>query len=176
MAARNAGVRKGTHESFPPIECATGGLRARHRRCLVGLLVALTGACRRDYSFHTVAVYEAPRSGCVVRMEANGTVRGGDDVSRASRGTPMIHDDRGADHAVSQEIVLREGEVLFGERGPRVQSDALFRLMTEAGCAPFPREVDELRAATEGVLRGPKGTFMDGQTKTLKVRSTTFDR
>ena len=146
------------------------------RLCFVGLLAALAGACQRDYTFHTVAVYEAPRSGCVVRMEANGTVRGGDDVSRASRGTLMIHDDPGADHAVSQEVVLREGQVLFGEGGPRAQSDGLFRLMTEAGCGPVPREVDELLAATEGVLRGPKGTFMEGQTKALEVRSTQFDR
>jgi len=39
-----------------------------------------------------------------------------------------------------------------------------------------PDELDELVAATEGVLLGPKGTLMAGQSKWLKVVSTTFDR
>jgi hypothetical protein len=38
-----------------------------------------------------------------------------------------------------------------------------------------PEELDELVSATYGVLLGPQGTLMPGQTKALKVVSVAFD-
>jgi len=52
----------------------------------------------------------------------------------------------------------------------------LSRLLEDGGYAVHPDELDELVAATEGVLLGPKGTLMDGQSKQLRFVSTTFDR
>ena len=43
-------------------------------------------------------------------------------------------------------------------------------------CAPTGDERAEFRRAIEGALAGPKGTLMDGQTKTLRVTSVRFDR
>jgi hypothetical protein len=67
-------------------------------------------------------------------------------------------------------IALRQGQVeLAGGEG------ALPRLLTDAGYPVLPEELEELSSAVYGVLLGPKGTLMSGQTKVLTVVSTTFD-
>jgi hypothetical protein len=69
--------------------------------CRLGVaVIALLSACQRDYPFHTVAVYEAPRGHYSIRIEGQGVVRAGHDMSqqsfgllrcrrRASRGLPI---------------------------------------------------------------------------------------
>jgi hypothetical protein len=60
-----------------------------------------------------------------------------------------------------------------GEPGPGV--DTLLAVnLTAVGCALTPAEQAELRRALAGALAGPKGTVMDGQTKTLRVMSVQF--
>ncbi len=101
----------------------------------------LLSACQRDYPFHTVAVYEAPR-GVALR---GSQVHYGDDL-------------------------LPEGT------RPEPGAQVLARLLSDRGYAVNADELDELASATEGVLLGPKGTLMSGQSRCLRVVSTTFHR
>jgi hypothetical protein len=50
------------------------------------------------------------------------------------------------------------------------------RLLSDQGYTVFPDEVEELVSAAEGVVLGPKATLMSGQSKVLRVISTTFER
>jgi hypothetical protein len=47
--------------------------------------------------------------------------------------------------------------------------------LSDAGYAVHADELEELVSATEGVLYGPKGTLMSGQSRCLRVVSTHFD-
>ena len=155
------------------------------RRTLAALGLLVVAGCQTDYTFATVAVYEAPRSGCAVRIEGSGVVRAGHDVSSAASGRltlgPLGQAHAGRAPSVLQ-VALREGRVeiasVLGVEGDVVNRDRAFlsRLVSQAGCAPVAEEVDELASAIEGVLLGPKGTLMEGQSRALRVVSTTFDR
>ena len=59
---------------------------------------------------------------------------------------------------------------------PETGTKVLSQLLSDRGYAVYEDELDELVSATEGVLYGPKGTLMSGQSKWLRVVSTTFDR
>jgi hypothetical protein len=148
--------------------------------------VALLGACEHDHAFHTVALYETVRGRCSVRIEARGVVRAGHDLSERSSGVLTVSPSRGSGPAgaspVSVEVALRGGRVLFADEwpadgsGPDRGAAIVSRLLSDGGCTVHPDELGELLSATEGVLLGPKGTLMSGQTRALKVISTTFDR
>ena len=83
---------------------------------------------------------------------------------------------------VTHQVTLRNGQVLFGNelyaQGtlPSRRREGLSSLLSNAGCSPVSEEVEELWSAIEGVLFGPKGTLMSGQTSVLKVLSTSFGR
>jgi len=148
--------------------------------------IALLCACQRDYRFHTVAVYEAPRGHYSIRIEGQGIVRAGHDISQQSFGqltvTPSSHSGRVDPAPVTVKIALRGSQVHYGDDLPAGEGPSdpgakvLSRLLEDGGYSVHPDEMDELATATEGVLLGPKGTLMDGQSKQLRVISTTFDR
>ena len=79
-------------------------------------------------------------------------------------------------------MTMRQGQVHLGSelhvQGtlPSRTREALFSLLSDAGCAPVSEEVEEVWSAIEGVLFGPNGTLMSGQTSVLKVLSTSFGR
>ena len=133
-----------------------------------------------------MAVYEAPRSGCAIRIEGSGVVPAGHDVSSDARGTLTLgllgSRDAGARAPSVLPIALREGRVevasVYGVEGDAANRDHAFlsRLVSTAGCQPEAAEVEELATAIEGVLSGPKGTLMEGQSRALRVVSTTFER
>jgi len=148
--------------------------------------IALLCACQRDYRFHTVAVYEAPRGHYTVRIEGQGIVPAGHDISQQSFGqltiSPSSRSGPVDPAAVTVKIALRGSQVHYGDDLPAgdVPADpgaqVLSRLLEDGGYAAHPDELAELVTATEGVLLGPKGTLMAGQSKWLRVVSTTFDR
>ena len=157
----------------------------RFRRSAV-LVIGLACGCQSDRHFLTVAVYEAPGSGCLIRMEADGVVHSGADLSDESSATLTVGATTppgSAGHArISLRVTLREGQVYLGSDStvqgtlPSRTREALFSLLSEAGRAPVSGVVEEVWSAIEGVLFGPKGTLMSGQTSVLKVLSTSFDR
>ena len=146
---------------------------------------ALLAACQRDDQFHTVAVYEALRGRYSIRIDGQGVVRAGHDISQQSFGllTVSPSSEGPADLApVAVTVALRGSEVHFGDdllaEGVRPEPGAqvLSRVLSDGGYAVFADELEELVSATEGVLFGPKGTLMSGQSRSLRVVSTTFDR
>ena len=159
---------------------------AAKTRALGLAAIALLSACQRDYRFHTVAVYEAPRGRYTTRIEGQGIVHAGHDISEQSFGqltvSPSSHSGPIDPAAVAVKIALRGSQVHYGDDLPAgdVPSDpgakVLSRLLEDGGYAVHPDELAELVTATEGVLLGPKGTLMAGQSKWLRVVSTTFDR
>ncbi len=156
--------------------------------CGLGVaVIALLSACQRDHRFHTVAVYEAPRGHYSIRIDGQGVVRAGHDLSERSSGlltlSPRSESGPANRAPVAVKVALRGSQVHFGDDSlvaegawPEPGRQVLFRVLSDGGYAVYADELDELVSATEGVLLGPKGTLMSGQSKCLRVVSTTFDR
>jgi len=153
--------------------------------CAAFAALLLLSGCESDRQFHTVAVYEAPRSGYAVRVVAIGVVRAGADMSEQSTAVLTFWSASGPAEAapsITASAALRNGQVEFGgeslpEGSWLARGGArLSRFLSNAGYSPVPEELDELVSASYGVLLGPKGTLMPGQTKALKVVSVAFDR
>ena len=141
---------------------------------LVACAMLLSTGCQRDYQFKTTAIYRLSDEQCTIRFETHGIVRAGADVSRESEGQFIVQ--RTGAPPARVPIVLENGEpALEAARGAEIERVLESRLTT-AGCPPTPGERAEIRRALEGALSGPKGTLMDGQSKTLKVLSVRFDR
>jgi hypothetical protein len=152
-------------------------------KCRCGLSGA---ACQRDYQFHTVAICEASRGHYSIRIDGQGVVRAGRDLSQESFGLLRVSPTSGSARAdlapVAVKITLRGSQVRFGDNllpdGELAEPAAqvLSRLLSGRGYAVYADELDELASATEGVLLGPKGTLMSGQSRCLRVLSTNFNR
>jgi hypothetical protein len=151
--------------------------------CALAALSLLSG-CEGDHPFHTVAVYEAPRSGYTVRMEASGVVLSGADMSEESSAVLAFAKGPGGESAspVTIRLGLWRGRFRFGDdvefdgTWHARSEEVLSRLLRDAGFLFVPEELTETLSAAEGVLLGPKGTLMSGQTIALKVVSVKFDR
>jgi hypothetical protein len=149
-------------------------------------MIAVLCGCQRGYRFHTVAVYEAPRGGYSIRIEGQGIVRAGHDISLQSSGlltvSPSSKSGLVDPAPVTVELALRGSQVHYGAdvpvgaMPPDPGAKVLSRLLSDGGYAVHAEELEEVVSATEGVLYGPKGTLMSGQSKWLRVVSTTFDR
>jgi hypothetical protein len=120
------------------------------------------------------------------RMVAIGVVRAGADMSEQSTAALTFWSASGpaaeAATSITAAAALRNGQVVFGgESSPEGAwlargGQRLSRFLSNAGYSSVPEELDELVSATYGVLLGPKGTRMPGQTKALRVVSVAFDR
>jgi hypothetical protein len=111
-----------------------------------------------------------------MRLQTQGVVRAGDDLARDAEGRLTLSStsqQRGAP-PLDAVVVLRGGDLMMdGVLGPGI--DTLLAVnLTAVGCALTPAEQAELRKVIEGGLTGPKGTLMDGQTKTLRAVSVQF--
>jgi hypothetical protein len=161
----------------------------RTKKVVRGLGVALIlilAACQRDYRFHTVAVYEAPRGHYSIRIDGQGVVRAGHDISQQSFGlltvSPSSASRATGPAPVALKVALRGSQVYFGDgllvegASPEPGAQVVSRLLSDAGYAVDAGELDEVVSATEGVLFGPKGTLMSGQGRCLRVVSTSFER
>jgi hypothetical protein len=154
--------------------------RVRHRAVSLALLV-LSTACQRDDPFHTVAVYEAPRGRYSLRIEAEGRVRAGHDLSEQALArvavTPLPGAPPSSASRLTFTVSLRDGRIQFGnDSGSEPSAAALSRRLAPAGYSVNADEAEEMASACEGALLGPKGTLMTGQTKTIRVVSTAFER
>ena len=149
-------------------------------------VIALLSACQRDYPFHTVAVYEAPRGHYSIRIDGQGVVRAGHDMSQQSFGLLTVSPSSESGPAdrtpVAVRVALRGSQVHFGDdlvaegASPEPGAQVLSRVLADGGYAVYADELGELVSATEGVLYGPKGTLMSGQSRYLRVVSTNFHR
>jgi hypothetical protein len=141
---------------------------------LVAALVAATtlAACAADRAFKTTAVYEVGDGLCSLRIEARGVVSAGHDVSREAAGTVIVSPKSG--HPTRLPIALKDG--VFSIDGASGAGLRFEERLADAGCPPNAAEAPEIASALSGVLAGPKGTLMPGQTKAIKVLSVVFDR
>jgi hypothetical protein len=132
-----------------------------------------------------VAVYEAVHGGYSARIDCKGVVRGGHDISEQASGVVTVSPSGAGPTGpvpITVEVTRRNNRVQFGNdllpdgSEPDPSSVVVSGLLVRAGYSVYLDELEELASAIEGVLAGPKGTPMSGQTKVLKVVSTTFDR
>ena len=151
--------------------------------CLIflGLGVAHFILGSPEYDFVTEAVYEAPVSGYRIEIHGRGVVRSGRDLSDESSGTATI----GPIGTVpARPVQIRLAgihnaeftiEGLASGRLNRSGSGPLAELLGSAGYGPLSEaEVRETHALINGVLAGPKGTTVEGQSKHLRVVSVRF--
>jgi hypothetical protein len=153
----------------------------RCRRTLATLLcVALANGCQRDYRFETCARYEAPLGRYEVAIRARGIVRAGHDVSQEatadvriaplqSTTVPAIRLVVTLPHDLAYEVANGEASRVIW---PPVQG-TFAELLQRHGYDGSADEITELQRAIEGALAGPKGTMMEGQSRSLRVRSVT---
>jgi len=155
-------------------------MTSRMRRAWFAMIPLLVIAgCSRPYKFATSAVYEAPKGQCRLEMSAGGNVAGGADVSADGRATGTLRrmgNVAGAHRSPLSVEMKGEWIEVNGRRATKDQLEAMRELAKEAGCSLDGGELDEMLKAATNVVYGPKGTLMDGQTKSIVVRSTRFDR
>jgi hypothetical protein len=112
-----------------------------------------------------------------MRLQTQGVVRAGDDLARDAEGRLTLSSRAQAPGAPPLDaiVALRSGTLTMdGALGAGI--DTLLSVnLTAVGCDLTPAEQAELRRAIEAGLTGPKGTLMDGQTKTLRVVSVRID-
>jgi len=121
---------------------------------------------------------------CNPQLAGQGVVRAVADMSQQSSVVVTWQSASGPAVAgpFSIQAALRQGQVEFGDEPsakgawPARGGEVFSRLLSTAGYSPVPEELEELLSATYGVLLGPKGTLMPGQTRALRVVSVTFDR
>ena len=148
---------------------------------LLGLGVVLFVAGPPEYDFETVALYEAPVSGYRIEIRGRGIVRAGQDLKGLSSGRativplgpvpvrPIEIRLAGMQQAEFTIEGLKSGPISRSGPGP------LRELLASAGYGPLADdEVAETHEAINGVLSGPKGTLMEGQSKRLRVVRTQF--
>jgi hypothetical protein len=155
-------------------------MRAASRAVLPHLLAAclLAGGCL-DHAFCTLAAYEAPHTGCRVFVFSEGIVKAGRDLSEGSDGSALICSTAGASRKdVKLAITHMEKaryEISGGSKGVLAWTwndfpETLNRLFDKAGYqARDEAELMEIGRVMNGVMSGPKGTVLKGQTTILNV-------
>lgn len=134
------------------------------RRALNLIALLPLAACFSDTPFCTTAEYMAPRSGFTLWVAAQGTVAFGEDLSQASSGTVRIC-------PTGPAGTMLDFSVLNAKTSTSPDAKALLASLTASGFTADAGEVEEASRAIAGVLAGPKGTILPGQSKVLRVRS-----
>jgi hypothetical protein len=154
-------------------------------------LVSVAG-CRSTatgYPFHSRGVYEAPHSGYRFEVVGSGSVAAGADVSDSGSGLVRFCPLLGTSAAtLSLELRAGSGSARYeisgtlsekgsASWGSRNSVTTLQTQLSKAGYAHLDKaELDESVRAIEGVLAGPKGTVLAGQSRSLGVVATTLSR
>jgi hypothetical protein len=158
------------------------------QRTLIGMLAAValgcgcTGTTLTGYDFETSAVYVADKSGITLELHAKGAVAPGEDVGTGDVvGTIRLR--TSAADAISfettagklTELVCRSGKArIASPDGAAASFTACLGSMGYSGVDAA--EMEELVKVIEGAAAGPKGTYMKGQTRHLRVEKTEFVR
>ena len=154
-------------------------INGMHRKVIgVVALLALAG-CRGPYTFATTAVYDAPKGQCRLEISAGGTVAGGADLSADGRATGTLRraENRAGSHRSPLTVEMHNGRIeLNGQAETKDQLAALRQAAVEAACSLEGAELNEMLQAATNVVYGPKGTLMEGQTRSIVAVSTRFER
>ncbi len=142
------------------------------------VIVAFIVACRGDRPFTTLAIYDAPKSGFRVFVDATGTVPAGEDLMPVGVPTVAIFCPKStAGHALRVDVSNPHATVTDGSKSSpiRWRTAELTRALDDAGYTAIDHaEIEEALAAVNGVSWGPKGTRMPGQTHHLDVVNIDF--
>jgi len=143
--------------------------------------LALVGCHGRD--FRTYAVYEAPRSAFRLVALTMGTIDPGADITDKGSGTFILCPLSASAHAARLELspgAPLRFEIEGGRTGTltwdfRSAAPSLSHILLLGGYpTPAGAEISESIKAIDGLLGGPKTTFMAGQTTTLRVTRVDF--
>ncbi len=135
----------------------------RKIRVLAWLPVAALVACDADRSFCSVAIYEAPRSEYRLAVAARGIIEANHDL--AARSTSEVRVCSIAGNAQRHDIAWTPSD-----RRTRNLRDELARRLDTAGYRRLDeQELEDSAKVVAGILSGPKGTRLGGQTGSLKL-------
>jgi hypothetical protein len=147
----------------------------------VALGCGCTGTTLTGYDFETSAVYVAEKSGITLELHAQGAVAPGEDLGTGDvAGTIRMRN--AADTISFKTTAGKLTELACGSGKARIASPdrtaASFTTCLESiGYAGVDAaEMDELEKVIDGAAAGPKGTYMKGQTRHLRVEKTELVR
>ena len=144
------------------------------------ILVFLMMNCFGDSHFSTYAEYKAPKSGFIIRIMANGIVPSGHDLSETYTGRVLIcpvltetgkgiqlflNDREAINYTIFETSMTGEDQWNWKTALEKLNSFLLL-----AGYKDLDDlEIREAISAINGVMAGPKGTIMAGQSQVLQV-------
>lgn len=140
--------------------------------------------CNLAYDFCTRAYYKAPQTGYVIKVAGAGHVAAGHDLSEDHYSVAMVcptAESPGKAFRITRtgpstaKYDIREGESGVVTWDFQTQSRALTNVFRHAGFSRISGdEIAETMRVFENVARGPKGTTLPGQTKSLTVNFVDF--
>jgi hypothetical protein len=143
---------------------------------IVGCGNTLTG-----YDFETTASYSAIKSDFKVNLHVIGHVSAGEDLGTGDlKGIIIFTKTADTIYFESHSITLT---LLKYEGNPQEIIDStnfaktLIALFESTGHKDYDRnEIEEMEKIIKAATYGPKGTYLEGQTKLIKVENVKFDR
>ncbi|MBU1720567.1 MAG: hypothetical protein KKA07_16000 [Bacteroidetes bacterium] len=141
---------------------------------IAAILTACTGTTLSGYDFETMATYTAPESDVSVSLTATGHVNAGEDTGDGKSEGFLICN-RLADTVRFKANTTQFTSFLL--QGESYNTLSLANLFEINGYQDFDRdEVNELEQVILASACGPKGTYMEGQTKKVKVDKVEISR
>jgi hypothetical protein len=143
-------------------------------------LFGCSGTTLTGYEFETNAVYVAEKSGITMEINAKGYVEPGADIGNGTvKGRITVKNGMEisfrTDSSILTEIVFRNVKKEITD--PVNYKISFISCLNEMGFTGFDMaEIEELEKVIKGSEGGPKSTYMEGQTKFLKVEKTEFIR
>ena len=143
-------------------------------------LCGCSGTTLSGYEFETSAVYVAERSGITLEINAKGHVEPGADIGTGSTEGRMKIDKNfeisfKTDSSKLTEIIFRGKKKEIADPQNYMKSFIFcFEELVFSGYVTD--EIEEMEKVIKGCEGGPKSTYMEGQTKLLKVEKTEFVR
>ena len=144
-------------------------------------LITSCGTTLTGYDFHTTAIYQASNSNLQVDLVSTGHVPPGEDVENGqATGTitgstlkDTIFFQTGPTHLTDLTYKKEKIEI----KDPTNISGTISACLDKIGYLDYDKqELQEFGRVIQATTYGPKGTFLDGQTKLIKVISVDFQR
>jgi hypothetical protein len=135
----------------------------RSIRIVVWPAAAALASCGADRPFCSVAIYEAARSEFRLAVGARGIIEAGHDLAARSNGDVSVCATAG--HGERHHVAWSTADA-----HARTLRDELARRLGAAGYRNVDeQELEESADVIAGMLRGPKATRVEGQTRALKL-------
>ena len=145
------------------------------------LIFISCGTTLTGYDFKTNATYIAVKSNFKVHLIAQGHVPAGEDLGKGDL-TGLIIFGNSTDTIYFQTHYISLTNINYKGNPPEIIDSANFvktfsELFEKTGNTDYDsNEMEEIEKIIKATADGPKGTYLNGQTKLIKVEKVEFDR